>query len=174
MKKLLLLLFMPLSLYSMTTPESPVTSETEKEDVVIEIPEFTPFAYLRAINTNFAEALNNHLNNMVKEVIQSPQEEKKGAVKLLSKVFKDEAVDDETTRNWRDLQRMIVDATQDVYVEQNKQIELIKQEQIKQLDAMRKEMDRRWSKKKAAAVSGFCTLASTAITAAITYFTTRR
>jgi predicted house-cleaning noncanonical NTP pyrophosphatase (MazG superfamily) len=124
-------------------------------DVRIEIP---PFPFALAGKINFAQALNDNLSSRVKESMQSPQNEKKQAAMLLSRILTLDNSNNEDIVAWRELQRMVVEATQSIYLEQNNKIETLE-----------KTMEKRWTKKKAAVVTGSCTVLSTVITALFTF-----
>lgn len=157
---------------------SDTDSDTEIEDktaseIVINIPESRlPFvenkfsqvailAYLQMNNLQFAQALNSHFTNRLEEAMRSPQQDKQHAVALFSRLTDLPEQDDES-KAWRELHKMIVEATQEVYLEQNKEIY-----------AMKKNMNRRWTKKRAAILTSACTLLGVAVSAAISYFTSK-
>lgn len=118
-------------------------------------------AYIQSNNIEFVTALNSHFTNRLQEAIDSPQEDRHRAVGLLNKIILPDYQDDET-RAWKELHKMIVDATQEVYMDQNKEIEVIK-----------RKMSKRWTKKRVAIITGVFTLAGAIISGVSSYFTSR-
>lgn len=142
-------------------------------DIVIEIPtpeiqiqddpmsQIAIFAFLQASDIEYGKAIASRFENKVKEAVTSPLEERKMALSLLHKMNNPEK-DDLEIRSLRELQKMVAESTQEVYLEQNKKIQEIE-----------KRMKKRMSKKTTALLSSVTTLCGVVITAIITYLTSR-
>lgn len=115
-------------------------------------------SYLKPSDMVFSKRLNNKLTGKIKDAQKSPQEGKKRALLLLDKLVV-ETEEEKEDKGWKELHKMIVEATQDVYIEQN--------DKIVQLE---KDFHKRWTRKKAALVSTVCSVISTFGAAIITYF----